>query len=199
MSSDSISPSEHPLSVATRAPGQAPPPGASEELISEALTQMPPEQQLAIRAIAAGHGIGAAARKAGVSRSTLYRWQQSDGPFAAALNAWRRQQHDSRLDRARALGDLALNNVYAALLTGDPQLSFAFLKHLSQIDRTTLAAADGAAPANQLIPPPSDRGPTIEPSSAEPAIPPQATLPPPEPARRLATDAGASHEAATSR
>jgi hypothetical protein len=111
------------------------PMAAADETPGEEMGKLPEAQRKALNAIFRGRPVSDAARLAGVSRSTLYRWQQNDPQYRKILSAWRRQSCQSRQDRLRTLGDMAVNNVYASLLDGHIGASVMLLKILMVQDR----------------------------------------------------------------
>ena len=74
---------------------------AQTEEAADALSR---PKMIALEALRAQHGLAEAAAKAGVDRSTLYRWRRSDPLFRAKLNAWSQEQTESA--RLRILGGL---------------------------------------------------------------------------------------------
>jgi hypothetical protein len=85
-------------------------------------------QRIALAAMIAGKAPNAAARIAGVDRSTLYRWRTDDVDFIAALNAWRDQALQSTMDHLRNAAQEAAVTVASAIRNGNIQVSLAILK-----------------------------------------------------------------------
>jgi hypothetical protein len=116
----------------------------------EMLAVLPVEQRRALTVIFGGGSAAAAARKAHVSRSTVYRWKEGNARFMAVLNAWRSESKTSREDRMRAMGDLALNNVYNKLLDGDAKASLALLRLLASQDKNRRFITDPEKVARRI-------------------------------------------------
>ena len=83
----------------------------------------------------------AAARTAGVTRKTLYRWLHHDARFQAAYNAWQLDALTSARARLLAMTDDALNTLAARIKT-DGRLAFSLLKSLGTLDRPTPGSTD---------------------------------------------------------
>jgi hypothetical protein len=93
---------------------------------AEALKLTPP-QRIALEHLLLGSQLSVAARIAGVTRMTLYRWLHRDPNFQAAFNTW---QADAYINsRMRTLGMLnsATTTVEVAVQT-DPRVAVAVLK-----------------------------------------------------------------------
>lgn len=74
-----------------------------------------PKQLAAIRALAKGATVSAAAAAAGVHRSTIHDWSRNDIRFRAAIVESRHQHAQQITDRIRDLSDSALDTVAAIL------------------------------------------------------------------------------------
>jgi len=109
----------------------------------------PPQTQV-LKAIMAGKSISAAAESAGVSRSSVYRWQNDDPNYIAALSAWRQQTEDSVRHRLLAMADRAVVAINNALLSCDHKAGFALLKAMGLLTPPQKSSADPAIVAKQL-------------------------------------------------
>ena len=69
-------------------------------------------QQGVLQALVAGQSISAAAKEAGIHRSTVHLWTQKHPDFARALLAARQQRTDCLLDELGGLADLALDTFH---------------------------------------------------------------------------------------
>ena len=78
----------------------------TESSIPDALTAV---QQDVLQVLVAGQSISAAAKEAGIHRSTVHLWTQKHPGFARALLAARHQRADLLLDELGGLADLALD------------------------------------------------------------------------------------------
>jgi DNA-binding phage protein len=116
-------------------------------LIEDKLSQ---SQMQVLQAIMAGKSISAAAASAGVSRSSVYRWQNDDANYIAALNAWKQQTEDSVRHRLLAMADRAVIAINNALLTCDARVGFALLKGMGLLAPPQKSSADPAIVAKQL-------------------------------------------------
>lgn len=85
-------------------------------------------QDKALAALLAGMTQSEAAKEAGVDRTTIYRWLQSDFAFQARLNAGRRERWDADQVRLAALTSKALATVEKAVEDGDVKASLAVLR-----------------------------------------------------------------------
>src|SRR5947199_259800 len=91
---------------------------------------LPAAQQEALAAIKAGLSFPKAAEAAGVGRTTIYRWVQSDPHFRAAYNVWQRETRESAHARLLKLTEKAAEVVEAAMGRSDEKTAVALLKHL---------------------------------------------------------------------
>jgi hypothetical protein len=91
---------------------------------------LPAPQQEALAAIKAGLSFPKAAEAAGVGRTTIYRWVQSDPHFRAAYNAWQHETPESAHARLLKLTEKAVEVVEAAMRRSDEKTAVALLKHL---------------------------------------------------------------------
>src|SRR5579884_1980191 len=91
---------------------------------------LPAPQQEALAAIKAGMSFPKAAEAAGVGRTTIYRWVQSDPHFRAAYNAWQHETRESAHARLLKLTEKAVEVVEAAMRRSDEKTAVALLKHL---------------------------------------------------------------------
>ena len=78
----------------------------TESSILDALTGT---QQDVLKALVAGQSISAAAKGAGIHRSTVHLWTQKNPGFDRALLAARHQRADLLWDELGGLADLALD------------------------------------------------------------------------------------------
>ena len=83
----------------------------------------------------------AAAKSAGVTRKTLYRWLHHDPKFQAAYNAWQLDAITSARSRLLAMTDDAVNTLGTSVKS-DGRLAFALLKSLGTLDRPTPGSTD---------------------------------------------------------
>lgn len=85
-------------------------------------------QQTALLALSEGQGVAAAARSAGVSRATVWRWLKENRAFADAYDAWKQQTREMAQARLlRAIED-AVNAVAQAAANGDARIALAMLR-----------------------------------------------------------------------
>ncbi|MDB5292008.1 MAG: hypothetical protein JWL69_3249 [Phycisphaerales bacterium] len=92
------------------------------------------EQELVIQELVGGQSDREAARRAGVSHMTIYRWRKQNPEFAAALNAWRAQAQESARDRVLGLAHLATQALQQALEKGDSRAALALLKSIGALN-----------------------------------------------------------------
>jgi len=89
------------------------------------------ETQLGVLSeLAKGQSIALAARAAGVSRGTVFRWIKSDPDFQAAYHTWRALLIESARARVLTLAELAMNTVRDAIKKGHLPASLAVMKSL---------------------------------------------------------------------
>ena len=74
-----------------------------------------------------------AARVAGLSRSTVYRWVKEDAAFKAALNRWKDEIEESSRNRLLTLTQSAMDSVERAMERGDGRLGLQLLKGLGLV------------------------------------------------------------------
>jgi transposase len=92
--------------------------------------ELPAPQREALAAIKSGLSFPKAAEAAGVGRTTIYRWVQSDPRFRAAYNAWQQETRESAHARLLKLTEKAVEVVEAALRRSDAKTAVALLKQL---------------------------------------------------------------------
>ena len=95
-----------------------------DEPMAEHLTD---RQVKFLRALVSGKKVMFAAAAAGVSRSTVYRWQ-SDSHFVAALNAWRQHSEELTRNRMLVIAEKAVDALDGALAGGDRVAALTVLK-----------------------------------------------------------------------
>jgi hypothetical protein len=93
--------------------------------------QLTAVQQQALEHLIEGGSISKAAKVAGVSRQTIYRWIREDVDFRTVYDAWHRQVQRSVKDRMAAIGDAAMDNLANAIrFKGNLRASEFVVKHL---------------------------------------------------------------------
>lgn len=107
-----------------------PPPEADNTRQNETEFDVPPNQRIAIEAILAGKTMTAAAKAAGVTRATLWRWLNRDPAFQAALNSFKRETYDQLRMKTASLASLAIDAVEKALRADDEKTALAVLRGL---------------------------------------------------------------------
>lgn len=104
--------------------------------------KLTPEQAKVLQQIMSGKSIVSAAQTAGVSRSTVYRWQSDDPHYIAALNAWKQQTQESVRNRLLAMSDRAVVAINNALLTCDARTAMSLLKGLGLLSPVQQSSPD---------------------------------------------------------
>jgi len=90
-----------------------------------------------------------AAEDAGVNRSAVYRWLESDPFFIAAHNAWLAERDAAADLHLTALEDIALQSLEKAL-ANDPKLAYKFLKDRGVTRKQKRGATDPGLVYQQL-------------------------------------------------
>ena len=107
------------------------PPGESavvSRVLDEPMAENLTDRQIKfLRALVSGKKVMFAAAAAGVSRSTVYRWQ-SDSHFVAALNAWRQHSEELTRNRMLVIAEKAVDALDGALAGGDRVAALTVLK-----------------------------------------------------------------------
>lgn len=87
------------------------------------------KQQQAIGLMLGGCSLADTARRAGVSRGTLYQWRRSE-KFVAALESWRGDMEQAARSRLLNLSGMGLKAIHRALEAGDAKVALAMFKGL---------------------------------------------------------------------
>lgn len=87
------------------------------------------QQQQAIGLMLSGCTLADTARRAGVSRGTLYQWRRSE-KFVAALESWRGDMEQAARSRLLNLSGMGLKAIHRALEAGDAKVALAMFKGL---------------------------------------------------------------------
>ena len=110
-----------------------------------------PDQELALAALISGQPVTEAAKAAGCSRCTIWRWMTRNPVFAARLNQGKREVSDQIRAELQALGPLALSVIRQTLRdgTGDSYRDFqAAVKALELL--TAMPAPTGPVDAQEM-------------------------------------------------
>lgn len=86
------------------------------------------EQEKALESLMAGESAAAAAKEAGVSRMTIYRWRSTDPAFQAALAAWEAETVALNRYRLATVAGMAVSVIAQAVEKGDKAAALAVLK-----------------------------------------------------------------------
>lgn len=103
------------------------------------------KQERALDHLLAGETVTAAAKVAGVGRSTLHRWQAEDLAFQAAYNRRRRELQNAARARLLRLADQAMETVEGAVAGGDARTSLKVLDSLGLLEPPTIGPGSVAA------------------------------------------------------
>jgi hypothetical protein len=106
-------------------------------------------QETAVAALLAGRTITDAAADAGVDRATLYRWQNENFAFMAAVNAGRRELRKSVHTRLERLAEKAAGCVEKAIDGGDVKTALEILKGLQVLAPFSIGSEDPAELAEE--------------------------------------------------
>lgn len=92
------------------------------------LMPLDPAQRMAIIKLSQGSSRVEAARAAGVTRTTLYRWLNQDVAFQAAFNTWQSDVINTAQAQLLASTHIALEAVMKAIRGGDARLAWKVLE-----------------------------------------------------------------------
>jgi hypothetical protein len=120
-----------PVAVAVRQIKQVPEGVPLEHL----LQQLTSAQNIALSNLAEGESHKNVAVRAGVNRTTLYRWLNFDPVFRAAHNLWHKEAADSVRTRLLKIAEDAVATVGKAVAEGDRKLAYGVLKDLGLLGR----------------------------------------------------------------
>ncbi|HET6247975.1 MAG TPA: hypothetical protein VFE47_09790 [Tepidisphaeraceae bacterium] len=120
---------------------QATPVVASAMVPAEAVPAVPlpkalglsQRKRVALAALAAGAGPGAAARAAGVNAGTLFRWRKYDEHFIAALNTWQAESMKTARQMLATANEEAAAVVLQAIRKGNVNAAMTVLKGLGTL------------------------------------------------------------------
>ena len=104
---------------------------------------------MALKALMSGQNARDAAKAAGVSRTTLYRWQRCDVNFIAAHRDWRRQAFGTARSRLTALTDKAITAFETTMCQGDGRVPLSFLRLMGVFDAINPEADNPIEPTRE--------------------------------------------------
>jgi hypothetical protein len=107
----------------------------SAKSLESLLTRLSPAQQAILGILADGHSYQEAAQRAGINRTTLYRWMTREPLFRAAYNAYQKESRDSVRHRMLKISDDAVVAVGGAVRHGDEKLAYRLLKDLGFLSK----------------------------------------------------------------
>ena len=155
--SDTPDPQAQPPSLADDGGGDPPQTGdpqapspPSEVPALRANSSLSLSQCRALENLMTGHSMSAAARGAGVGRTTLYRWLKEDPAFRAAHNAWQKDTVAAARSSILALTEPAIRAVAAALESGDAKTGLKLLSSLGMLTPPTPGSTEPADVQKEL-------------------------------------------------
>jgi phage terminase small subunit len=95
-----------------------------------------PVQRQCMEYMQGGGSVTDAARFAGVSRSTVYRWMKNDPVFVAAMNEWKNEAVENARSRLVAMTNRAAMAVDLALSRDNPHIAMQLLKGLGVLQKS---------------------------------------------------------------
>ena len=123
-------------------------PGMTKEYIEGQLSD---DQHAVLAALKDGKKtLTDAAESAGVSRSTVYRWLESDPFFIASYNAWKAELNASVDVKLSHLTDPAVAALEKALTSGDAKIAYKFLKDRGHLVKQKSGGTDPGLVRQQL-------------------------------------------------
>jgi hypothetical protein len=138
---------------------------------ADALKLTPP-QRIALERILLGSQLFLAAKAAGVTRMTLYRWFRHDPNFQAAYNTWQTDAMINSRTRFLAMTNSATSTLECAVQT-DPRIALAVLKATGVLKPTTLGPTEPEECKQQIDLNQHQSQLTHESINQSPASPPQ--------------------------
>jgi alpha-beta hydrolase superfamily lysophospholipase len=116
--------------------------GAAAVVSSVEVEGLSVEQRTVLESLAMGESVAATARKAGISRSTVYEWLKRDVIFQAAYNKWHELVEENCRARLAALMDKATRALERALDAGDAKTALVLLSGLGMVQRRGKRSTD---------------------------------------------------------
>ncbi len=104
--------------------------------------ELSPQQITALSGLLAGRTAAEAAEKAGVGRTTIYKWLRTDFAFQAALNRYRRDLQQSVTFRLEQLAVDSADCVGRAVRQGDVKAALEILKGLNVLTPSKIGSDD---------------------------------------------------------
>jgi hypothetical protein len=123
-------------------PGPSSTPVAVVTAAEAAAMELTGPQRSAIIQLTSGRTRADAARAAGVTRTTLYRWLNTDAAFQAAYNVWRNDALGTAQAELLAATRDAVTTVIHAIRNGDTKLAWKLLEAHGLTDRTLPGSTD---------------------------------------------------------
>ena len=106
------------------------------------LDKFPPERRAALRGLKMTGKMSEAAKAAGVSRSSIYRWKYEDAAFRVLCNRWEREKIDECRDGVTGLLGKAVGVLERALDNGDARAALVVLKSMGILKPRETGATD---------------------------------------------------------
>jgi DNA-binding phage protein len=106
------------------------------------LEGFPPDRRAALRCLKMTGTMSEAAKAAGVSRSSIYRWKNENAAFRALCNRWEREKIDECSDGVTSLLSKAVAALEKALDNGDARAALVVLKSMGIMKPREMGATD---------------------------------------------------------
>jgi hypothetical protein len=116
----------------------------SEQLEPAEVAGLSATQRNVMEFLLAGESVAESARRAGLSRSTIFNWLKQDAVFRSLYNQWQSQMEEGAHGRLRRMSEKAADAVERALERNDAKTAMRLLEKLGMLKEREIGPTDPA-------------------------------------------------------
>jgi len=92
------------------------------------------EKRKALESMCSGDSAATSARRAGVSRTTIYRWISEDPDFSHAYNEWHKAMTECTRAKLMGIVDIAFQTIRTSVKNGDAKTAIRILSSMDVLE-----------------------------------------------------------------